>query len=383
MRYASSVTCKLFSIFLSSCLSCFGLAVQLPKDALAQTPQCESLNGTWAWDTRAFTAILVQSDTGGLRGNISAIDGDNNITATWQCDPSTNTVEVNWSSNITDRLTVRRNALVGTNSLGRKVVVIRQSYDDTGEVIGGCPETIVGDWAWDNRAFPATIFSNGSVVGNDGSNIITADWTCLNSEENQIQVNWSTGHVDTLELSNDQNRLVGENQRRPLTVQRRLPLQNSQAQVTGDLIVTGRIYARDGKRFRPDIRKENSINWSIPLRDISSNLQYFNTADTCASEVVGTLYTTAQRDLQSVAILLAGTAYMRHGSCSPSFANHRRLQHFQCYVPPEQETSHRIRFSHHDDIVHIDFTVKNSGTIPNRFQTYSPAQCFEVSGRPY
>lgn len=187
----------------------------------AQTSVCTNLNENWAWDTRAFVASLSPSDAQGISGNITAVDGGQQITATWQCDPSTGMVEIVWSTNITDSLAVDTNALVGANSNGSQIVAIRRADYDTGAVVGGCPAAIVGNWAWDDRAFPATIFSDGTVVGNDNRNLITATWTCLDPADGKIQVDWSTGFIDTLELSSDDNSLVGGNQGRSFSVERR------------------------------------------------------------------------------------------------------------------------------------------------------------------
>lgn len=75
---------------------------------------------------------------------------------------------------------------------------------------GRC-RAVPGDWAWDTRAFPATIFEDGTVIANDGGKRISASWMCLNSERGQIVVQWDTGFTDTLTLSSDGRSLSGGN----------------------------------------------------------------------------------------------------------------------------------------------------------------------------
>ncbi len=133
-----------------------------------------------------------------MTGTITANDGGNTITATWQCDPSTGRVTIDWSTNITDSLVVNRNSLVGNNSNGNRVVAIRRADFD---VPAYCNHNLVGNWAWDTRRFPVTLFSDGSAVGNDGGRLINGRWTCLDSRRGDFRVVWETGFTDTRRFS--------------------------------------------------------------------------------------------------------------------------------------------------------------------------------------
>ncbi|MFM7447546.1 MAG: hypothetical protein ACKO24_02975 [Leptolyngbyaceae cyanobacterium] len=73
-----------------------------------------------------------------------------------------------------------------------------------------CP-SVIGQWAWDVRAFPATIYSDGTVIGVDGEKQIQAQWACIDDSKGQIRVTWNTGFTDTLTLSPDANTLIGGN----------------------------------------------------------------------------------------------------------------------------------------------------------------------------
>jgi hypothetical protein len=72
-------------------------------------------------------------------------------------------------------------------------------------------EQAVGNWAWDTRGFVATIFDDGTVVGNDGGTVITATWSCINARKGIIAVDWNTDFVDTLTISPDGKSMSGVN----------------------------------------------------------------------------------------------------------------------------------------------------------------------------
>jgi len=76
----------------------------------------------------------------------------------------------------------------------------------------GCGGLQPGQWLWDTRRFTANIYSDGTIVANDGGRRITATWTCNDRNNGRITVHWSTGFVDTLTLSSDGNTLTGGNQ---------------------------------------------------------------------------------------------------------------------------------------------------------------------------
>lgn len=177
--------------------------------------QCNKVVGDWAWDTRAFPATIKSN------GKVVGNDGGKRITATWTCiDDATGQIVVNWSTGYIDTLTISSDGktMTGVNNREARLVILRRGSSHQSN---GC-NLVVGNWAWDTRAFPATIHSDGTVFGNDGGQLISATWLCIDPLKGQIVVKWNTGYTDTLTLSNDGNTLTGANNRGGrLIIQRR------------------------------------------------------------------------------------------------------------------------------------------------------------------
>lgn len=125
-------------------------------------------------------------------------------------------IVVLWNTNFTDTLTLSPdgNTLNGANDQGGTLMVKRQP--------SRCSQ-VIGLWAWDVRAFPATMYPNGQVVGTDGGQEIHAKWVCINAPKGQIAVKWNTGFTDTLTLAPDAKTLNGANDKGgKLVVKRRM-----------------------------------------------------------------------------------------------------------------------------------------------------------------
>ena len=166
--------------------------------------QCNKAVGDWAWDTRAFPATIKSNGT--VVGN----DGGKKIKATWTCiDDAKGQIVVNWNTGYIDTLTISSDgkSMTGANNYGGRLVIVKR---ESSYPRNRC-SLVVGNWAWDTRAFPATIHSDGTVVGNDGGQMISGTWLCLDSLKGQIVVKWNTGYTDTLTLSNNGNTLRGAN----------------------------------------------------------------------------------------------------------------------------------------------------------------------------
>jgi hypothetical protein len=166
--------------------------------------RCSRAVGNWAWDTRAFPATIYKNQT------VVGQDGQQTIRGTWTCiDPAKGQIVVSWNTGYTDTLTLAKdgNSLTGANDSGSRLVVVRRN---SSAKKNRCSQ-VIGDWAWDTRAFPATIYKDGKVVANDNTQEIRAKWTCINPTKGQIVVRWNTGFTDTLTLSSDNNRLTGAN----------------------------------------------------------------------------------------------------------------------------------------------------------------------------
>jgi hypothetical protein len=91
---------------------------------------------------------------------------------------------------------------VASNSFSSKLLIAQAE--------GRCAQ-VIGDWAWDTRAFPATIYNNGTIDGYDGGRFIKGTWQCRDANEGRIVVSWNTGYTDTLTLSPNGQTLVGFN----------------------------------------------------------------------------------------------------------------------------------------------------------------------------
>lgn len=174
---------------------------------------CNKVVGNWAWDKRAFPATIHPD------GTVVGDDGGKTITATWTCsDDEKGQIVVNWSTGFIDTLTLSSdgNSMIDNNH-GRHLVVVRRESSYQSDRCS----LIVGEWAWDKRAFPATIYSDGTVVGNDGGKRISGEWKCLRRAKGQIVVTWNTGHTDTLMLSSDGYTMTAHNKGYRFTVKRR------------------------------------------------------------------------------------------------------------------------------------------------------------------
>lgn len=175
--------------------------------------------GQWLWDARRFTANIYSD------GTIRANDGGREITATWTCDDrDSGQITVRWSSGFVDTLTLSsdKNTLIGGNQTGARFNVIRAERPSSPPDLCG---EIPGNWLWDSR-FSATIYSSGAISANERGRRFSATWTCNNSLSGRITVNWSTGFIDSLTLTQR------ESQRHPLTVARLTGRNNTGSSVT-------------------------------------------------------------------------------------------------------------------------------------------------------
>lgn len=160
----------------------------------------------------------------------------------------------------------------------------------------------------------------------------------------------------------------------PYNVPSLFPPPGGSSQATGEIRLNGRIYVRDGKRWRPDDRSNLPLNWRIGLNRISNGaLGYLNSANTCADQTVGELYVEANKTSNGV-VNVVGTATMRYGRCAPSHARFIKAKRFQCIVPPGASTEYfemRMTRNDQDDIVEVDFSVEN--TTPSQGPNSAPS----------
>ena len=142
------------------------------------------------------------------------------------------------------------------------------------------------------------------------------------------------------------------------------------------LAVRGRIFVRDGKRFRGDDRNRISLDSNIELFRIPfDRFGYLFQNDVCADQTVGNVYVEAQRVSNNGVIFLLGRAEMRYGACAVSHADFVKAKRFQCYVPPGLTTPRftmRMTQNDQDDVVEVNLRVTN---YDSRYYNGSPAQC--------
>ncbi|MDR9900245.1 CHAT domain-containing protein [Aetokthonos hydrillicola Thurmond2011] len=194
-----------------------------PKETKSQ------IVGDWAWDRRAFPATIREN------GTVIGKDGGQIIHANWHyIGDKKDKIEVEWNTEFIDTLilTENGNALIGCNNGGGELVIIRRSRRSSRNSCSGnvsCSR-VIGDWSWDQRKFPASIYEDGTVLANDGSQdgkgiLIRAKWTCHYHNQGEIRVEWETDFTDILTLSPDYNTLTGASFHRgnsgPLVVTRR------------------------------------------------------------------------------------------------------------------------------------------------------------------